>query len=227
MHDLKGAGKDIYRANFSDYLPDILKNDPKMKAFSDAVTMQLLDVSRHINDVLIYNRLDTLPESLIDILAYDMHIDWYDYSFPLEVKRSILKNSVRVHKRTGTKYAVETVLKSIHKGARVEEWFEYGGRPYFFRIDIDVGNIGLSEKNIHEMVSELQAYKNARSHCEIIKYNLHAEKANVKIGAFPQYGEKLKIKAVLTESIRCGSRESVKAYQRSSQSITIKKRGGV
>lgn len=61
MHDLKGAGKDIYQANFSDYLPDILKNDPKMKAFSDAVTMQLLDVSRHINDVLIYNRLDTLP----------------------------------------------------------------------------------------------------------------------------------------------------------------------
>ena len=43
MHDLKGAGKDIYQANFSDYLPDILKNDPKMKAFSDAVTMQLLD----------------------------------------------------------------------------------------------------------------------------------------------------------------------------------------
>ena len=37
---VKGAGKDIYQANFSDYLPDILKNDPKMKAFSDAVTMQ-------------------------------------------------------------------------------------------------------------------------------------------------------------------------------------------
>ncbi len=225
MHDPKGDGKDIYNADFSEYLPEILRSDPKMKAFADAVTIQLLDVSRHINDVLIYNRLDTLPEPLIDILAYDMHVDWYDYSFPLEIKRRILKNSVKVHKKTGTKYAVETVLKSIHKGARVEEWFEYGGSPYFFRVDIDVGNIGLSEKNIHEMMSELQAYKNIRSHCETIKYNLHAEKTDMKAGTFSKFGEKMKIKAALTESIRSGPRESVKVYQRSSQNITIKKRG--
>lgn len=226
MHDPKGAGKDIYHANFSDYLPDILKNDPKMKAFADAVTTQLLDISRHINDVLIYNRLDSLPEPLIDILAYDMHIDWYDYSFPLEIKRSILKNSVKVHKKTGTKYAVETVLKSIHKGARVEEWFEYGGSPYFFRVYIDVGNIGISEKSVNEMVGELQAYKNARSHCEKIEYNLHSGKADVKVGAFSRRGEKLKIKAVLAESIKCSPRENLQACQRTGQSIIIKKRGG-
>lgn len=225
MHDPKGAGKDIFNANFADYLPDVLKNDPKMRAFADVVTMQMLEVSRHMDDVLIYSRLDKLQEPLIDILAYDMHIDWYDYSFPLEIKRSILKNSVKVHKKTGTKYAVETVLKSIHKGASVQEWFEYGGRPYFFRVDIDIGDIGLSEVSIHEMVSELQAYKNIRSHCERIRYSLRPGKADVKVGVCPKCGERLKVKAMLTDYIKCNTCGGIKAYQRGSHTITIKKRG--
>ena len=42
-----------------------------------------------------------LSEELIDILAYDMHVDWYDYSYPVDMKREIVKNSVKVHKKNG------------------------------------------------------------------------------------------------------------------------------
>lgn len=225
MHDskeIRKAGRDIFTVNFADYLPDVLKNDPKMKAFADAVTNQMLEVSHHIDDVLIYSRIDNLPEDLIDILAFDMHIDWYDYSFPIEVKRNILKNSVKVHKKMGTKYAVETVLKSIHKGAKVEEWFNYGGKPYFFQVTIDIGSMGLSEENVHGITNELQLYKNIRSHCEKIKYNLCSENAKVKVGAFSGCGEKLKIKAFLANNVKATPKENIKAYQRSKQIITIK-----
>ena len=35
-----------------------------------------------------------------------MHVDWYDYSYPIEAKRNILRDSVKVHKKMGTKYAI-------------------------------------------------------------------------------------------------------------------------
>lgn len=40
----------------------------------------------------------------------DLHVDWYDYNYPLEAKRDLVKNSVKVHKKMGTKYAIETAL---------------------------------------------------------------------------------------------------------------------
>ena len=99
---IRKAGRDIYTVNFADYLPGALKHDPKMRAIAEAVTKEALTVSGEIENVLIYSRIDELPEELIDILAYDMHVDWYDYSFPLKVKRDILKGSVKVHKKMGT-----------------------------------------------------------------------------------------------------------------------------
>ena len=104
---IRNAGRDIFTVDFADYLPGALKQDPKIRAVAEAVAKEALEVSGGIENVLVYHRIDELPEALVDILAYDMHVDWYDYSFPLKVKRDILKGSVKVHKKMGTKYAVE------------------------------------------------------------------------------------------------------------------------
>ena len=114
---------DIYSTDFSDFLPGALRHDPKMIALARTLTDQLLTVSGNMDNVLIYSRFEELPEDLVDILAYDMHVDWYDYSYPLQVKRDMVKNSVKVHKKMGTKYAMETALGSIWPKSEVEEWF--------------------------------------------------------------------------------------------------------
>lgn len=85
-----------------------------------------------MDTVLIYSRFDELPEELVDILAYDMHVDWYDYNYPLEAKRDLVKNSVKVHKKMGTKYAIETALGSLFPESEVEEWFQYEENPDTF-----------------------------------------------------------------------------------------------
>ena len=79
----------------------------------------------------------------MDILAYDMHVDWYSYEDPLAVKRRTLKDSVKVHKHMGTKYAVETAIQAFFPGGTVQEWFEYEGQPHHFQITIPLaGGIG-------------------------------------------------------------------------------------
>ena len=99
--------KTIYNADYSECLPEALKKDHKMVALANATAAALLDTSGIMNSVLIYSRFDELPEELVDILAYDLHVDWYDYSYPIEVKRRTIRDSIQVHRRLGTKYAVE------------------------------------------------------------------------------------------------------------------------
>ena len=166
---IRNAGRDIYTVNFADYLPGALKQDPKIKTIAEAVTKEALMVSGEIKNVLIYSRIDELPEALIDILAYDMHVDWYDYSFPLKVKRDILKGSVKVHKKMGTKYAVEKALGALYPQSEVEEWYQYEGEPHHFHIVCDVTENRVTA-SFQEIVKAVMMYKRLSSHLDEVVY---------------------------------------------------------
>ena len=166
---IRKAGQDIFTVNFADYLPGALKQDPKIKAIAEAVTKEALTVSGEIENVLIYSRIDELPEALVDILAYDMHVDWYDYSFPLKVKRDILKSSVKVHKKMGTKYAVEKALGALYPQSEVEEWYQYEGEPHHFHIVCDVTENRVTA-SFQEIINAVMMYKRLSSHLDEVVY---------------------------------------------------------
>ena len=115
-----------------------------MTALARVIAEQLQGTVRQIGKNIIYARIDELDEQTLDVLAYDLHVDWYDYSYPIEVKRQTIRDSVRVHRRLGTKYAVETALGAVFPGTRVQEWFEYGGEPYMFKVIIGATESGVS-----------------------------------------------------------------------------------
>ena len=174
---------DIYNIDFTQIFPTALQHDPKMSALAKGFAAEALTVSGRLNDVLIYSRFDELPEALVDILAYDMHVDWYDYDMPLKVKREVVKSSVKVHKYMGTKYAVETALGAVFPGASIEEWFEYGGKPYRFRAKIPVAGSSISENQQRKGIEQIWFYKNLRSHLDDVEYVREAEKpATLRMG---------------------------------------------
>lgn len=162
----------IFDTDFSEFLPSALQHDPKMVALAKAATSEALKVSGGINDVLIYARIDELPEPLVDILAYDLHVDWYDYSYPLAAKRDILKSSVKVHKKMGTKYAIEKALGALFPESEVEEWFEYEGEPGHFHIICDVTNQRITA-SVQDIIRAVKMYKRLSSHLDDITYQSH------------------------------------------------------
>ena len=159
----------IYESDFTKYLPQPLTHDPKMVALAKAAADELLKVSGAVENVLIYSRIDELPEELVDILAYDMHVDWYDYSFPLKVKRDILKSSVKVHKKMGTKYAVEKALGALYPQSEVEEWYQYEGEPHHFHIVCDVTENRVTA-SFQEIINAVMMYKRLSSHLDEVVY---------------------------------------------------------
>ena len=130
----------IYEIDLLRSLPESLKRDPNMLGLASTIGEGLQSISKNIKNNLIYARIDELSEDVLDILAYDLHIDWYDYAYPIEAKRDLIKTSVKVHKRLGTKYAVETALGGLHPNSYIEEWFEYEGTPRRFRVVLDITN---------------------------------------------------------------------------------------
>lgn len=160
-------------------LPKALREDERICALATIAAERLTERQTETDAIRIYAQIDTLPEELLDILAYDFKVDWWDHRYTLEQKRRTLKDSFLVHRRLGTKYAVETALSAVYPNSTVQEWFEYGGEPYTFRLLINTsGQIVLPE--LHARAIELvNYYKNLRSHLRSIEYTVEAEEAAV------------------------------------------------
>lgn len=152
-------------ANLLRTLPEVLRNDENMLALASSISNILSARVSEIESLRIYTRIDELPNDLLDILAYDLKVDWYDYGYPTSVKRDLIKNSVKVHMMMGTKYAVETAIRSLYPNSDLEEWFEYGGDPFYFRIVLDVTNSQVTAV-YSDIIKSLNMYKSLRSKLE-------------------------------------------------------------
>ena len=159
----------IYGIDLTRALPPTLKNDEDMLALARVIGAGLQETGRLIRQNIIYPRIDELPENVLDILAYDLHVDWYDFDYPIEAKRSIIKDSVKVHKRLGTVYATLTALRSVYPNSEIEEWFDYGGEPFLFRVVIDVTR-AKAPAEYFQIKRAIDAYKRLTAHMESLIY---------------------------------------------------------
>ena len=160
---------DLYSIDFTRSLPPSLKNDAKMTALANSIAKQLHITAQEIEKNVIYARIDELPETVLDVLSYDLHVDWYDYTYPIEAKRAIIKDSVKVQKRLGTKYAVETALGNIHPNSSIEEWFTYGGEPFYFRVVLDTTH-SRAPAGYFAVKRAIDMYKRLTAHMESLIY---------------------------------------------------------
>jgi len=156
-------------------VPDVLKTDEVMFAVVSTTADALSARLDEIEGVKIYTRIDELPEPLLDILAYDFRVDWWDPNFSLEEKRQTLKDSWNVHRKLGTKAAVVRAISAIYKDTEVLEWFEYDGPPYHFQLLIDATYDGADPVKHQRVLDRLEYYKNLRSSPFLVEYTAHPQ----------------------------------------------------
>ena len=106
-------------ADFYATFPPALKKDEKMVALGRLIANELHQTVEQTKKNIIYANINELSETWLDVLAYDLHVDWYDYDYPIEAKRAIIRDSVRVHQKLGTKAAVEMALGGIHPKSEI------------------------------------------------------------------------------------------------------------
>lgn len=170
----------ITKENLLFTLPPVLQRDASTEALAEATAEVLAHRLEEIDRLRIISNIDNLEEALLAILARDFKVDWWDPGYSLEEKRRTVKDSWRVHKILGTKAAVETAIRAIYPGTRVLEWWEYGGEPYHFRLDINITNDSIDSVKQRRVLERMNFYKSLRSHNDGVTYFVEAEPALAK-----------------------------------------------
>lgn len=176
-------------ARLTDALPKTLAEQPWVQALAEASRKMRRRVMAYADRTRLYCDIDEASEEALDALAVELQTPLYKNDYPLTVKRQIVKNSMLYYIRSGTRGAVEELLADIYQGAEVEEWFEYGGEPNYFRVAIDISRttVPVAEMTPAELESWLYSVKRASSALESLSYMIrHAITIGCKVEAFLQ-----------------------------------------
>lgn len=146
----------------SKILPSSLQADKNVVYASKAATDSINKVTTETVNELIMSRIDELPEPVVNSLAWQLHVDTYSEDMDISQKRELVKNAIKDHKYKGTSWAVKSVVKVLLGYAKVEEWFEYGGSPFHFRVNGESGPIPNGDK-LQSLVNAIYEAKNVRS----------------------------------------------------------------
>lgn len=176
-------------ARLTDALPKILAEQPWVQALAEASRKMRRRVMTYADRTRLFCDIDEASEEALDALAVELQTPLYKNDYPLTVKRQIIKNSMLYYIRSGTRGAVEELLADIYQGAEVDEWFEYGGEPNYFRVAIDISRttVPVAEMTPAELESWLYSVKRASSALESLSYMIrHAITIGCKVEAFLQ-----------------------------------------
>lgn len=158
-----------------DNLPSSIDRQ-NIRDLAEVLDVKLQEINAMSEIVLLYPRIDELPENLIDALAEQFHVDFYDNDMTLQQKRAVVKNSIAWHRRKGTPSVVEEMVQTVFESAKVEEYFEYGGEPYFFRVTLITAP--LTDKAVLDrLVDAINKTKNVRSWLEYVSFSRPMEEA--------------------------------------------------
>ena len=166
--------KDLRDARLVDAVPRVVAGQDWVRALSEAVGVLHERTLRYIDDSQIYTSLDTATEPVLDALAINWKVDWYDTGYSVEQKRRIIKTALTVRRLMGTVGAVKLQADAIYPGTMLEEWFEYGGQPGTFCLYINVTDTTEEHPAIiyspAEMERRLITAKRWSAHLESLSY---------------------------------------------------------
>ena len=165
----------------SEFLPQYMQSDDTAKAFEYAVQKQILRIVNQIKMLEIYTSINTQPESILDELGWQFNIPEYTSALSIDAKRNLIKTAISTHRKRGTVAAVRQVVTDIFGDARLEEWFQYNGQPYHFKIYTSNISVGDTETKLFEDI--IASSQNVRSYLEkiIIETNIDA---NFEFGGY-------------------------------------------
>ncbi len=137
---------------------------------------------------------DTCPVHLLPWLAWALSVDHWDSQWDEDVKRDVIRRSIQVHRKKGTRMAVESALRALGVNITMDEWFETGGEPHTFTVTalanasaVRADGEAMVDSALYDKIRRgVDATKPARSH-----YSLRVGSNNatgVGVGVYAQGG---------------------------------------
>src|SRR3990172_3382813 len=104
----------------------------------------------------------------LPLLAQFYCVDMWSDAMSETDKRTYIKNAMLIKLRKGTVWALKQSLASIGVETNLEEWFNYAGDPFHFRVSVNVKDRGLDDATIEMIEKMVGTHKNERSQLDAI-----------------------------------------------------------
>lgn len=140
-------------------LPEFMRGDAAVQGLSLGLDIIIPQLSQRIKTLSTWDQIDNLSEAELDDLAWELNVLWYDTGADIGVKRELIKNSDKVYRHLGTKWAVENVINTYFGSGYISEWFEYDGEPGHFRVYSN--NPSLTQERLVEFLNIVNKVKRA------------------------------------------------------------------
>ena len=161
--------KNIAEVSLLDLIPPNLQADKTVRSAALSLDGELKSVTASVAECLHLPRLNELPEEVVDLLAWQWHVDFYEPGLSVVQKREMVRKSIAWHRRKGTPAVVQEVVSTVFADGVTREWFEYGGEPYRFRVE--TSGIVSDETAYARLYRLIDAVKNTRSWLESVRVN--------------------------------------------------------
>ena len=126
--------------NIERLVPRFLLNDKNGYALAKAIERAFQIVAEAAQNGLdIIQDPYKMPEWRLDELAGELGC-LYDYNGSIEQKRYWIVNATYLYTVYGTPQAIYNFLEGYFQNVLVEEWWEYGGEPFHFRVTVSGGS---------------------------------------------------------------------------------------
>lgn len=174
----------FYNANYNEIFPENLKKYKNLKEIAKNIENILkTNIVAEIPNLSFFLNLNLENDALLDELAWTFSIDGYSSTLDRNTKLKLVKSAYYNHSKKGTKNAIISQLKNLGYSVILEEWFEYGGRPFTYRLttEIEIGEDRKSKK----IIELIENFKNVRSILDSLRI-LRKKEIELYIGSWKE-----------------------------------------
>ena len=155
-------------------VPKFLLRDRNGYAMAKAIEAAMVYFMQRVEEgVDTVTRPEKMPEWRLDEMAWETGC-MYGYDAGLEAKRNWIKNAGAYSRLLGTPEGLLQYIRGYIPSARVEEWFQYGGLPYHFRLALPDK---LTQQRFEFILRAVEYAKNVRSALDTMNLSFQDETA--------------------------------------------------
>ncbi|NDO20213.1 hypothetical protein FMM68_11200 [Lachnospiraceae bacterium MD329] len=165
-----------------DILPYTFKT-PRWQALSKAFLKVRAMCYDTMSSVLFWGDIENADPALLDAMAAELSAPFYSMDMSIEQKRSITAAAFAYNSRIGTVSSIQGLLTAAFGGGKISEWYEYGGDPYYFKIDINGEQISPTLSDFKYFSEMIRKIKNVRSKLEGLNVKLNTTQSDIYAGA--------------------------------------------
>lgn len=142
------------------------------------------------------------------------------------VTTELLNQPFKQYYFEGSSNSLITAIKNIYGGCELKQWQDYGGNPYHFKINVNIGKYGFNG-DWAELERVIEQYKNVRSVLESIDITIYANTLAIYTAVSRFDGERVTINPYIPTNLDITHALGVASYCILGEEITINTKGKI